>query len=124
MRPKRLDAKSGCTVEVTLSVIGGLWKTLILFHLLDGMKRFMELTRLIPNVTQRVLTQQLRELETDGVVLRNVFPQVPPKVEYELTPFGEILAPILVALRDWGECYRTQRNAITAKRAEFAYDRT
>jgi DNA-binding HxlR family transcriptional regulator len=70
------------------------------FHLLDGKKRFMELTRLIPDVTQRVLTQQLRELETDGVVLRNVFPQVPPKVEYELTPFGESLAPILVALRD------------------------
>ena len=80
----------------------------------------MELTRLIPNVTQRVLTQQLRELETDGVVLRNVFPQVPPKVEYELTPFGESLAPILVALRDWGECYRTQRNAITAGTKEIS----
>ncbi|WP_244111647.1 winged helix-turn-helix transcriptional regulator [Burkholderia cepacia] len=116
MRPKRLDSKSGCTVEVTLSVIGGLWKPLILFHLLKEKKRFMELTRLMPNTTQRMLTLQLRELEADGIVTRVVFPQVPPKVEYGLTPFGETLAPVLVSLREWGESYQ----AHAAKDAAFA----
>lgn len=106
MRSKRLDAKSGCAVEVTLSVIGGIWKPLILFHLLEGKKRFMEMSRLIPNATQSMLTSQLRELEADGVILRHIYPQVPPKVEYEISPFGETLAPILVLLRDWGEEYR------------------
>jgi DNA-binding HxlR family transcriptional regulator len=107
-----MDAKSGCAVEVTLSVIGGLWKPIILFHLLDGKKRFMELTRLVPNATQRMLTRQLRELESDGVVARKVFPQVPPRVEYELTTFGESLAPILVSLRDWGQRYQLGRRTI------------
>ncbi|HEX7930298.1 MAG TPA: helix-turn-helix domain-containing protein, partial [Sphingomicrobium sp.] len=93
MRPKRLDSRSDCAVETTLSVIGGLWKPLILFHLLTGKKRFMELARLMPNATQRMLTLQLRELEADGVVARHVFAEVPPKVEYTLTDFGQTLAP-------------------------------
>jgi DNA-binding HxlR family transcriptional regulator len=109
MRPKRLDSKSGCAVEVTLSVIGGVWKPVILFHLLHEKRRFMELTRLMPNTTQRMLTLQLRELEADGIVTRHVYPQVPPKVEYELTPFGETLAPILISLREWGESYQARR---------------
>jgi DNA-binding HxlR family transcriptional regulator len=109
MRPKRLDSKSGCAVEVTLSVIGGLWKPVILFHLMHEKKRFMELTRLLPNTTQRMLTLQLRELEADGIVARHVYPQVPPKVEYELTPFGKTLAPVLISLRQWGESYQAQR---------------
>ncbi len=109
MRPKRLDSKSGCAVEVTLSVIGGLWKPVILFHLMHEKKRFMELTRLLPNTTQRMLTLQLRELEADGIVTRHVYPQVPPKVEYELTPFGKTLAPVLISLRQWGESYQAQR---------------
>lgn len=103
MRHKRLDAKSGCAVEVTLSVIGGMWKPLILFHLFSGKKRFMEVSRAIPNATQRMLTLQLRELEADGVILRHVHAQIPPKVEYEISPFGQSLGPILLALRDWGE---------------------
>ncbi|MCI2243336.1 helix-turn-helix transcriptional regulator [Xanthomonas sp. PPL568] len=107
MRLKRLDGKSGCAVEVTLSVIGGVWKPVILFHLLSGKKRFMELTRLIPNATQRMLTLQLRELEEDGVIVRHVYPQVPPKVEYALTPLGASLAPVLISLREWGEAYRS-----------------
>lgn len=107
MRLKRLDGKSGCAVEVTLSVIGGVWKPVILFHLLSGKKRFMELTRLIPNATQRMLTLQLRELEEDGAIVRHVYPQVPPKVEYALTPLGQSLAPVLISLREWGESYRT-----------------
>ena len=88
MRPRRFDAKSGCAVGVTLSVIGGLWKPLILFHLFAGKKRFMELCRAIPNATQRMLTLQLRELEADGVIMRHVYPQIPPKVEYEISRFG------------------------------------
>ena len=94
MRPKRFDAKSGCAVGVTLSVIGGLWKPLILFHLFAGKKRFMELSRAIPNATQRILTRQLRELEADGVILRHAYPQIPPKVEYEISPFGQSLGPV------------------------------
>ena len=84
MRPRRFDAKSGCAVGVTLSVIGGMWKPLILFHLFAGKKRFMELSRAIPNATQRILTLQLRELEADGVIVRHAYPQIPPKVEYEI----------------------------------------
>lgn len=109
MRPKRLDSKSGCAVEVTLSVIGGLWKAVILFHLLREKKRFMELSRLVPNATQRMLTLQLRELEADGIIARHVYPQVPPKVEYELTPFGKSLAPVLISLREWGETYQARQ---------------
>jgi len=106
MQSKKLDPKSGCSVEVTMSVIGGVWKPLILFHLLQGTKRFMELTRLIPNATQRMLTLQLRELEADGIIIRTVFPQVPPKVEYEISPFGRSLEPVLISLKEWGEQYR------------------
>jgi DNA-binding HxlR family transcriptional regulator len=126
MRPKRFDAKSGCAVEVTLSVIGGLWKPLILFHLFSGKKRFMELTRAIPNATQRMLTLQLRELETDGVILRHVYPQIPPKVEYEISPFGQSLEPILLSLRSWGEEYRTSvervHNELPATATCLAHD--
>jgi len=108
MRPKRLNNRSGCAVEVTLSVIGGVWKPIILFHLLREKKRFMELTRLMPNTTQRMLTLQLRELETDGIITRHIYPQVPPKVEYELTSFGKTLAPVLISLREWGEAYQVR----------------
>ncbi|CAG9261613.1 winged helix-turn-helix transcriptional regulator [Paraburkholderia caribensis] len=114
MRPKRVDRRSGCAVEVTLSVIGGLWKPVILFHLLHEKKRFMELTRLLPNTTQRMLTLQLRELEADGIITRHVYPQVPPKVEYELTPFGQSLAPVLISLREWGETYQARRTTDVA----------
>jgi DNA-binding HxlR family transcriptional regulator len=115
MRPKRLDTRSDCAVETTLSVIGGLWKPLILYHLFGGKKRFMELSRLMPNATQKMLTLQLRELEADGVVARHVFAEVPPKVEYALTEFGQTLAPILDALRDWGERYRVERQGLPAR---------
>lgn len=114
MRPKRLDPKSGCAVELTLSVIGGVWKPLILFHLLVGKKRFMELTRLIPNATQRMVTLQLRELEADGLITRHVFPQVPPRVEYEVTPLARTLAPVMLSLREWGERYRREHQDLDA----------
>lgn len=105
-RAKRYDWRTGCSVEATLSVIGGLWKAVILFHLLDGKKRFGELSRLVPGATQRMLTLQLRELEADGVILRTVFPEVPPRVEYELTEFGRSLEPVLLTMRDWGEGFQ------------------
>lgn len=102
---RKLNGKSGCAVEVTLSVIGGTWKPIILFHLLRGKMRFSELGRAIPSVTQRMLTLQLRELEEAGIVSRTVYPEVPPRVEYALTPLGQSLQPVLVAMRDWGQAY-------------------
>lgn len=92
----------GCSVEAALDVIGNKWKGVILFHLLEGTKRFNELRRLIPSVTQRMLTLQLRELEKDLIISRKIYPQVPPKVEYTLTEFGQSLRPVLFSLREWG----------------------
>lgn len=112
VRPKRLDSRSDCAVETTLSVIGGLWKPLILFHLMSGKKRFMALSRLTPQATPRMLTLQLRELEADGVVTREVFAEVPPRVEYAVTDFGRTLVPILGALREWGERYRVEQQGL------------
>lgn len=95
----------GCPVEATVDVMGGKWKGILLFELLESPKRFGELRRLVPAVTQRMLTHQLRELEHDGLVHREVFAEVPPKVEYSLTPFGRTLEPILLLMRDWGNQY-------------------
>ena len=85
--------------------LGGKWKSVILFHLLPGKKRFGQLQRLLPGVTQRMLTLQLRELEEDGIIARHVYREVPPKVEYSLTDFGTSLQPILLQMRDWGQEY-------------------
>jgi DNA-binding HxlR family transcriptional regulator len=98
----------GCPVEATIDVIGGKWKAVILFQLLEGPKRFSEIRRLLPAVTQRMLTLQLRELEKDNVVHREIYQQIPPKVEYSLTDFGKTLEPILLAMLMWGEQYRNQ----------------
>lgn len=91
---------------MTLTVIGGKWKGAILYYLLDGTKRFGELSRLLPDVTQRMLALQLRELEADGLLTRTVFPQVPPKVEYALTEFGVTLRPLILAMSEWGAANR------------------
>lgn len=95
-----------CPVETSLSVIGGKWKGIILFRLLDGTKRFSELKRLIPTITHRTLTLQLRELEKDGIVSRKVYAEIPPHVEYSLTPFGQSVGPVIEALQQWGLAYR------------------
>ncbi len=91
-----------CPAEVTLRIIGGRWKVLILYQLFAGVKRFSELQRSIAGITQKMLTQQLRELERDGIVQRTVYPQVPPKVEYRLTEHGETLKPVVNAMCKWG----------------------
>lgn len=98
--------KTGCAVEATLSVIGGVWKPVILFHLLDGKLRFNAICRLTPNATQRMITLQLRELEADGIIARTVYPEVPPRVEYELTALGRSLEPVLLSMRAWGDTFQ------------------
>ncbi|MDR0884917.1 MAG: helix-turn-helix transcriptional regulator [Clostridiales Family XIII bacterium] len=95
----------GCPVEATLKLIGGKYKGLILWQLVDATLRYGELQKLIPNATPKMLTQQLRELEADNLVSRKVYPVVPPKVEYSLTDFGASLRPILGAMYDWGSDY-------------------
>ena len=96
------DCNYGCPVEAALEVIGGKWKGVILYHLAEKTYRFNELRRLMPEVTQRMLTKQLRELETDGLVTRTVYAEVPPKVEYSMTTYGQTLQPVLGALQQWG----------------------
>ncbi len=92
-------------IETTIGKMGGKWKTLILDHLADGALRFGELQKQMPKITPKMLTQQLRELETDGIISRRVYPVVPPKVEYELTEFGQTVAPLLDAMCVWGQMY-------------------
>ncbi len=94
-----------CPVEAALDVIGGKWKGIILYHLLTGEKRFGELRRLLPGVTQRMLTLQLRELEEDEVIHREIYRQIPPKVEYSLTEFGRSLEPTIALMSSWGKQY-------------------
>ena len=103
---------TGCTVDAALAVIGGRWKGVILYNLLNGHRRFNELRRLLPSVTQRMLTLQLRELEASGLLARKVYAEVPPKVEYSLTPLGRQLEPVLLGLRAWGQTYAEARTAI------------
>ena len=94
-----------CPVEATLELIGGKYKALILWHLSEGKLRFSELRKVITSATPKMLTQQLRELEAQALIHREVFPVIPPKVEYSLTELGKSLMPILVAMRDWGAGY-------------------
>ena len=95
-----------CPVETTLTLIGDKWKVLILRDLLPGTKRFGELKKSVGNITQNVLTAQLRDMEESGLLTRTVYPEVPPRVEYTLTDLGRSLKPILDAMQDWGEGYK------------------
>ncbi|MDC3417420.1 winged helix-turn-helix transcriptional regulator [Aquibacillus salsiterrae] len=93
-----------CRVEDALSILVGKWKPIILLHLLQkGTKRFNELKRSMPGITQKMLTKQLRELEDEDIIERVVYPQVPPKVEYSITEYGKSLEPILEAMHEWGK---------------------
>ncbi len=100
--------ESNCPVTIAVSIIGGKWKPPILSRLVEGVRRFGELQRLVPHITKKMLTQQLRELEQDGIVQRKVFHQVPPKVEYSLSEYGESLKPVLRAMEDWGRQHRSK----------------
>jgi DNA-binding HxlR family transcriptional regulator len=112
-RTRGSDQKTGCGVESALSVIGGRWKGVVLFSLLSGKTRFGALQRTIPKCSQRMLTIQLRELESDGLVKRTVYAEVPPHVEYELTAFGRSLEPVLRQLKEWGDGFKRRRERAT-----------
>jgi len=94
-----------CELELTIGLIGGKWKPLILWHLAGKTLRFNEIRKILPGTTHKMLTQQLRDLEDDGIISRTVYPQVPPKVEYSLTEFGESLLPVLQSMSQWGKNY-------------------
>lgn len=93
-----------CCTSLTMGIIGGKWKTVILYHLMEGTLRYNELRKEIPSVTERTLSLQLKNLETDGVIKRKVFTSKPPlKVEYSLTEFGKTLIPLIKSIADWGD---------------------
>ena len=106
MKRRSLVHRPGCAVEATLDLIDGKWKGVILFHLQAGTQRFGELRRRMPGITQRMLTKQLRALEVDRQVIRKVYAEVPPRVEYRLSEIGESLRPVIDTLRTWGESQR------------------
>lgn len=106
---KVITEQTRCPVEVSLALLGGKYKTLILWNLMDQTLRFSQLRRAIPAATPKMLTQQLRELETDGLISRKVYAQVPARVEYSLTSVGNSVRPILQSLYDWGSSYLRDR---------------
>jgi DNA-binding HxlR family transcriptional regulator len=126
MKEQQCDADVRCPVEACLELIGGRWKGVILFHLLGGTRRFNELRRLLPKVTQRMLTRQLRELEADQVIVRTIYPEVPPKVEYSLSEIGKTMEPIIRMLQKWGMEYmsRTRTQDTGQPRQEVEGDST
>jgi len=98
----RLKEKTQCPVTATLQLIGGRWKTIILYSLSNGTKRFGEIAVRIPNISRKVLTEQLKELEEDGLILREQFKEIPPRVEYSLSDMGRSLSPVINELEKWG----------------------
>ena len=102
---KTCPSSFNCPVEATIELIGGKYKSVILWHLTDGIKRFGELKKLLPRATEKMLAQQLRDLERDGLIIRTVYPVVPPKVEYSLSDLGKTIIPVLDAMCCWGEEY-------------------
>jgi DNA-binding HxlR family transcriptional regulator len=98
----------GCGLEAALAVVGGKWKSIVLWHLAPGTRRFGELRRLVTGISEKMLIQQLREMEADGIVARRDFHEIPPRVEYSLTPFGVSLSNALMPLCDWGREHMTR----------------
>ena len=121
MKQRRLrdyELETGCGVEACLEVVGGKWKGLILHHLMQhGTLRFNQLQKLKPDLSPRILTAQLRELERDQVIVRKVYPVVPPKVEYSLSPAGESLRGLIQAMQKWGDGFLIRINAPVRKKA-------
>jgi DNA-binding HxlR family transcriptional regulator len=109
-------------VEATLGAIGGKWKILILWHLGIRTSRYGELRRQIPGITEKMLIQQLRELERDGIIERRVYPEVPPRVEYAFSPYGASLRPVLCALRTWGMGHLARQSEAVAEQADKPAD--
>ena len=113
-----------CPVEYALEVIGGKWKCVILWHVRNRVRRFGELRRLIPGATQKMLTTQLRELERDGLVSRKIYPEIPPKVEYSMTAYGNTLSPMLDVMCKWGLRHRANHpvglRKVRARRTDSA----
>jgi DNA-binding HxlR family transcriptional regulator len=105
-----MEITNYCPVSATLDLVGGKYKALILWHLAENKLRFSQINKLIPKATPKMLTQQLREMEAQELIHREVFPVVPPKVEYSLTNLGRSLLPVLIAMRDWGATYMRQSN--------------
>ena len=105
---------AACPAETAISLLGSKWKLLILRELFKGMRRFGELARSVPGISQKMLTQQLRKMEEDGLVSRKIYPEVPPRVEYSLTGIGSSLKPVLDAMHKWGTKYVMQRGAKNA----------
>ncbi|HEJ7835082.1 helix-turn-helix domain-containing protein [Serratia marcescens] len=113
---RNYDKAPGCSMEAALHILGGKWKGVILYHLFkDGTLRFSELQRFLPNINQRLLTKQLRELEEDGLIHREVYPVVPPRVEYSLTDEGRTLYDLIMGLSVWGKRWLEKRGMSTAE---------
>jgi DNA-binding HxlR family transcriptional regulator len=108
-----------CPVEATINLIGGKYKVVILYHLVEGTLRFNELQKLISRATPKMLSQQLRELEKDGLISRTVYPVVPPKTEYALTEYGKSLIPVLDSLCSWGKTYLKPTETIMVKESKL-----
>jgi DNA-binding HxlR family transcriptional regulator len=120
-RYKSYELGTGCGVEACLEVVGGKWKGVIPHHLMThGVLRFNEIQRLKPDLSPRILTAQLRELEEDGVIVRKVYPVVPPKVEYSLSKVGESLKPLIQAMQGWGDEHLLRTNALVKQRSKAA----
>lgn len=105
---KTCPSEFNCPVDATIQLIGGKYKAVILWHLVEDKKRFSELKRLIPKATEKMLAQQLRDLESDGLIVRTVYPVVPPKVEYSLSELGRSIVPVLDSMCSWGTNYLKQ----------------
>ncbi|MGY3616013.1 helix-turn-helix domain-containing protein [Bradyrhizobium sp. Leo170] len=114
MKRRNFAHRPGCAVEATLDLIDGKWKGVILFHLLSGTQRFGELRRRMPGITQRMLTKQLRALEEDKLIIRKVYAEVPPRVEYTVSEIGESLRPVIEILKQWGETHRARLSCAPA----------
>jgi len=115
MKRRDVSCGPGCPVEVTLDLIDGKWKGIILYHLQEGRLRFGELRKRMPGITQRMLTKQLRALEEDDLITRQVFAEVPPRVEYALSETGLRLRPVIDALKRWGEDHRARQQQLTGQ---------